>query len=80
MKVKLSTIYASPHLTAQPGSVIDVGDEEGRQLIEGRYGIEIPETAAEAPATPETAPAETAEAPAAPETAARKPASRRVRG
>jgi len=27
MKIKLSSIYASPHVTAQPGSIIDVSDE-----------------------------------------------------
>lgn len=57
MKIKLATIYASPHLTAHPGSVIDVSDEEGRQLVSGRFGIEVPD---EVPAphespTPESA-------------------------
>lgn len=51
MQIKLSTIYASPHMTAQPGSVIDVSEEEGLQLIAGRYGALV-ETAAIAPAAP----------------------------
>lgn len=59
MKIKLSTIYASPHLTAQPGSVIDVSDEEGKQLVAGRFGIVVEDTSA-APAFPE-APATAAE-------------------
>jgi len=71
MKVKLSTIYASPLMTAQPGSVIDVSDEEGQGLIAAGVGTDV---------TPKPAPApvETAEAPAAPETAV-APAPKRTR-
>lgn len=62
MKVKLSTIYASPHLTAQPGSVIDVSEAEGKELLAGRFGVAIDT----APAAEETA------ATGAPENAARR--------
>lgn len=65
MKIKLSTIYASPHMTAQPGSVIDVSDEEGQQLVDGRFGVEVADGKPAAPA-PETASV------AAPENAARR--------
>lgn len=37
-KVRLSTIYASPTRTAQPGETIDVSAEEAKALVEGRYG------------------------------------------
>ena len=37
MKVRLQTIYASQHVTAQPGSVIDVSDAEGKALIAGKF-------------------------------------------
>lgn len=68
MKIRISTIYASPLVSAQPGSVIDVSDEEGRQLIAGKCGVEVSE---KDPIESETAPAiETAEAAPAPETAA----------
>jgi hypothetical protein len=72
VKIKLSSIYASSQVTAQPGSIIDVSDEEGQQLVAGRFGIEVPsaiEEAVVAPETPAEQPKETA-AVAAPETAA----------
>lgn len=71
MKVRLQTIYASQHVTAQPGSVIDVADAEGKALIAGKFATAFvePKEPVEAPAK-----AESAEAPAAPENASTRPA------
>lgn len=41
MKIKLSTIYASPHVVAQPGSVLDCSDEEGSALIKAGCGTDV---------------------------------------
>lgn len=41
MRVKLRTVYASPKRTANPGDEIEVSDEEGRVLIEGRYATRV---------------------------------------
>lgn len=41
MKVKLKTTYASAKRTAYPGDEIEVSDEEGRALIEGRYAVRV---------------------------------------
>ena len=73
MKIKLATIYASPNVTAQPGTIIDVSDEEGQQLVDGHFGVEVPDTAAPADETP--AAIETADT-AAPETATVRTSSR----
>lgn len=43
MKVKLRTIYASATRTAYPGQVIEVPEEEGKQLIECRYATPVRE-------------------------------------
>ena len=80
MKIQLQTTYASPHCTAQPGTILDVSEEEGRELIAGRYATEVPEAPAPLEAD-EAAPVETAEAPSPAETATHPAAkSRRVRG
>ena len=69
MKIKLSSIYASEHLTAHPGSVIEVSDEEGQQIVDGRFGVEVPD---EAPATPEATETETDADPETPSRSGRK--------
>lgn len=61
MQVKLNTIYASPQVTAQPGSTIDVSDEEGKSLVDGGYGIEVKEESSAPAAAPETAAVEAPE-------------------
>jgi hypothetical protein len=86
VKIKLSSIYANEHVQAQPGSVIDVSDEEGQSLIEARCGLAVKEKAnvekanlePAAPAAPETK-AETADT-SAPETAAKRTGPRGSRG
>lgn len=74
-KVKLSTIYASPTLTAQPGETIDVSAAEAKALIDGRYGDAADgerrspkreKATAPAAQTATAPPAETAAAPAPP--------------
>lgn len=61
-KVKLLNQYCGPRGSFPPGSVIDVPDEEGKQLVEGGYATSVQaekrETAAaQKPATAVKAPA-----------------------
>lgn len=75
-RVRLNTLYASPLVVIQPGSIVDLSDEEAAELIAGHYASPVDYD------QPEDGAPETAEAPAAPENAA-SPAlvkSRRVRG
>ncbi len=39
MKIKLKTIYASPKLTADVGSVIDLPEKEAADLIQSKYAV-----------------------------------------
>lgn len=48
MKIKLNSIYASPHHTAHPGSIMDVSDEEGAELVKGGFAAELKESAVDA--------------------------------
>ena len=41
MKVRAITLMAGPGGVVQPGSVIDVADDHGRQLIAERYAVAI---------------------------------------
>jgi hypothetical protein len=41
MRVKLRTTYASPLGAWGPGSVIDLPDPQGRDLIEGGYAVAV---------------------------------------
>jgi hypothetical protein len=72
MKIKLSTIYASPFVTAQPGSVIDVSEAEGAQIVSGKFGEVVSDSSVQVqPETVEKAVEETA-AVTPPENAARR--------
>jgi hypothetical protein len=73
MQVKLNSIYASPQVTAQPGSTIDVSDEEGQSLVKGGYGIEVKDETAVPASAPEAADVE------APENAAGRTGPRATR-
>lgn len=68
MKVKLNSLYCSPRGVFHPGAVIDVSDEEGAQLIAGRYATAFVASEASKPAEP--APVIETAAVAAPENAA----------
>jgi len=43
MRIRMKTIVSGPHLTAVPGQVIDVPDDQGRDLVEGHYAEAMPE-------------------------------------
>lgn len=47
MKVKMLTLSSGPSGTRHVGQVIEVGDEEGQQLIEGRYAEPVDTTPAD---------------------------------
>ncbi|KAF0097823.1 MAG: hypothetical protein FD144_4772 [Rhodospirillaceae bacterium] len=52
MRVKMRTLYASASGTVLPGAIADVSDEEGRDLLAGRFAEEVEqatEPAAEEP-------------------------------
>lgn len=44
MKILLRTRYAGPEMAADPGSVIDVSEKEGADLVAGGFGVAVPET------------------------------------
>lgn len=41
MRIKMLTIQAGPNGTREAGQVVDVPDEEARQLIAGGYAVEF---------------------------------------
>lgn len=41
MRIKLRTPYASPTRSANPGDEIEVSEEEGRELIDGKYAVRV---------------------------------------
>jgi hypothetical protein len=72
MKVRLTSLYAGPHMSAQPGSVVEFSDAEGRELIAGRYGVLVPDTPTATQNIPAAAPGEENASVAPPENAARR--------
>lgn len=62
MKVKLLTLYTGAKGRHNPGAVISVSDDEGKQLVRGGYAFEVKD-ASEIETTSMSAP-ETAVAPA----------------
>ena len=78
MKIKMKTMMAGPKGTFGPGSIIDVSEEEGANLVAGGYAEAVPDSPKPAPEVEEKperkAPEmETTEAPPAPETTNYKP-------
>lgn len=63
MRIKHITLMAGPSGTFTAGTVRDIDDVSGRQLVAGGYAVEI--EASPAPETADRRAPETAEAPAA---------------
>ncbi len=66
MKVMLQSTYAKGSVTGRAGDVIDVGEVEGKQLIDGHYAIAADGEAAKQKAK-QTADKKKPETPEAPE-------------
>lgn len=51
MHVKLRTIYASPTTTADAGTVIEVSEDEGAELVLRGFAAEVPRARVVSPET-----------------------------
>jgi hypothetical protein len=45
LRIRIKTIASGPDFTAVPGQVIDIPDDQARDLIEGHYAEEVVDTA-----------------------------------
>jgi len=43
MKIRLRTNYSTPAKTARAGDIIDVPDDEAKDLLEGKYAVVVPD-------------------------------------
>ena len=41
MRIRMKTIVSGPHFTAVPGQIIEVPDDQGRDLCDGHYAEEV---------------------------------------
>jgi hypothetical protein len=44
-KIKLTSIYNTPAGSWHPGSIVELGDDEARRVIEGRGGFAVSDSA-----------------------------------
>ncbi len=41
MRIEMKTLYAGPDRTISPGQVVDLPDDEARELIDGGYAVQV---------------------------------------